>query len=164
MVFKIAIFEINFQKTEKPPLKKLIHYMRNYTTREVSQARAARELMLNLAHASSVGTIDTLDSGVLNCAVTKTDIRNADAIFGTSIPSLKGKTVKRSSVPSTIVVAPRVTQVQQIMAVDVFFVKKLPFLPCWVRSRGRSHQSWPADLFSHLAFCLRTVLGGLFFH
>jgi hypothetical protein len=29
--------------------------------------------------------IDILDSGILNCSVTKTDVRNADAIFGPSI-------------------------------------------------------------------------------
>ena len=101
--------------------------MRNYTLREVSQARSARQLMMSLAHASSAAMIDMLDAGILNCSVTKTDVRNADAIFGPSIPSLKGKTVKRASTISPNVLAPRVTQVEQIMAVDIFFVKKLPF-------------------------------------
>ena len=102
--------------------------MRNYTKREVSQARTARELMLSLAHTSSAAMIDMLDAGILNCTVTKTDVRNADAIFGPSIPSLKGKTTKRPSVISPHVLAPRVTQVEQVLAVDIFFVKKLPFL------------------------------------
>jgi hypothetical protein len=102
--------------------------MRNYTSREVLQGRAARELMVSLAHTSSAAMIDILDSGILNCSVTKTDVRSADAIFGPSIPSLKGKTVKRSSTISPNVLAPRVTQAEQIMTVDIFFVKKLPFL------------------------------------
>ena len=99
--------------------------MRNYTPREVSQARAARELMLNLGHASSTATIDMLDSGILNCAVTKTDVRNADAIFGPSVPSLKGKTVKRTSRASPNIVAPRVTQVEQIIQelIPTFFAR-----------------------------------------
>jgi hypothetical protein len=102
--------------------------MRNYTPREVLQARAARELMVSLAHTSSAAMIDILDAGILNCSVTKTDVRNADAIFGQSIPSLKGKTVKRASTISANVLAPRVTQVEQIMAVDIFYAKKFPFL------------------------------------
>ena len=40
----------------------------------------------------------------------------------------KGKTHKLTSLPASAVVAPRVTQVQQILAVDIFFVKSLPFL------------------------------------
>lgn len=102
--------------------------MQNYTKREVLQAKAARQLMLSLAHTSSAAMIDMLDAGILNCTVTKTDVRNADAIFGSSIPSLKGKTVKRVSTISSNVIAPRVTQVEQVLAVDIFFVKKLPFL------------------------------------
>ena len=102
--------------------------MRNYTPREVSQARAARQLMLNLAHASSAAIMDMLDSGIVNCTVTKMDIRNADAIFGPSIPSLKGKTAKQASAVSPNILAPRVTQVEQVVVVDVFFVKKLQFL------------------------------------
>ena len=99
--------------------------MRNYNPREVSQARAARELMLNLGHASSTATIDMLDSGILNCAVTKTDVHNADAIFGPSVPSLKGKTVKRTSRASPNIVAPRVTQVEQIIQelIPTFFAR-----------------------------------------
>jgi predicted lactoylglutathione lyase len=102
--------------------------MRNYTKREVTQATNARELMARLAHSSSQATIDMLDAGVMNCMVTKQDVRNADAIYGSSIAALKGKTHKHSSTPASPVIAPRVTQVQQILAVDIFFVHKLPFL------------------------------------
>ena len=102
--------------------------MRQYTKREVHQATNARELMARLAHASSQGTIGMLDTGLVNCDVTKQDVRNADAIFGSSIAALKGKTHKLTSLPASAVVAPRVTQVQQILAVDIFFVKSLPFL------------------------------------
>jgi predicted lactoylglutathione lyase len=102
--------------------------MRKYTKREVIQAKNARELMARLGHASSQVTIDLLDAGLSNCDVSKQDVRNADAIFGLSISSLKGKTHKQASTPAASVIAPRVTQVQQILAVDIFFVKKLPFL------------------------------------
>ena len=102
--------------------------MRQYTKREVGQASKARELMARLAHASSQATIDMLDAGLIHCDVTKQDVRNADAIFGSSIAALKGKTHKLASTPASAVIAPRVTQVQQILAVDIFFVKNLPFL------------------------------------
>ena len=65
---------------------------------------------------------------VTHCAVTKQDVRNADAIFGSSIAALKGKTHKLPSILASAVIAPRVTQVQQILAVDIFFIKTLPFL------------------------------------
>ena len=59
--------------------------MRQYTKREVEQAKIARELMARLGYPSSQATIDMLDAGVTNCPVTKQDVRNADAIFGSSI-------------------------------------------------------------------------------
>ena len=102
--------------------------MRRYTKREVSDAKAARELMARLGNASSKATIDMLERGVMNCSVTKEDVRRADAIFGSSVASLKGKTNKLSSSAAAVTIAPRVTQVQQILAVDIFFIKRLPFL------------------------------------
>lgn len=102
--------------------------MRHYTTREVLQAQHARELMSRLGHASSQSTIAMLNAGVLNCKVTPQDVKNADAIFGMSIPALKGKTPKLVSAPAAPTVAPRVTQVQQILTADIIFVKKIPFL------------------------------------
>jgi hypothetical protein len=102
--------------------------LRQYTVREALQAQHARVMMERLAHASSSGTIATLQAGVINCEVTPQDVKNADAIFGMSIPSLKGKTPKRSSVPAAPILAPRVTQVQQILTVDIMFIKKIPFL------------------------------------
>lgn len=102
--------------------------MRQYTTREVLQAQQARELMCRLGHASSQSTVAMLNAGVLNCKVTPQDVKNADAIFGMSIPALKGKTVKLASAPAPPTVAPRVTQVQQILTADIIFIKKIPFL------------------------------------
>ena len=83
--------------------------------------------MARLAHASSQGTIGMLDTGLVNCDITKQDVRKADTIFGSSIAALKGKTHKLTSIPASAVVSPRVTQVQQILVVDIFLVKSLPF-------------------------------------
>ena len=102
--------------------------MRQYTKREVGQASNARQLIALHAHASSQATIDMLDAGVTHCDVTKQDVRNADAIFRSSIAALKGKTHKLASTPASALIAPRVTQVQHILAVDIFVIKQLPFL------------------------------------
>jgi hypothetical protein len=84
--------------------------------------------MARLGYASSQATIDMLDAGMSHCDVTKQDVSNADAIFGSCIPSLRGKTHKRTSTPASTVLTPRITQVQQTLAVDLFFIKYLSFL------------------------------------
>jgi hypothetical protein len=73
--------------------------MRQYTKREVAQAKTARQLMARLGYASSQATIDMNDAGMSHCDVTKQDVRNADAIFDSCIPSLRGKTHKRVGNP-----------------------------------------------------------------
>lgn len=102
--------------------------LRRYTTREVNQAKKAKELQRRLGFPSARSTIQILSKGIVNCDVTTADVRNADAIYGTSVAALKGKTKKRSSSIATPILAPRVTQVQQTMQVDVMFVKEIPFL------------------------------------
>ena len=84
--------------------------MRQYTKREVAQARNARELIACLGYPSSQATIDMLNVSIFKCDVTKQDVRNADAIFGSCIPSLTGKTNRRASIPASAVMLPRVTQ------------------------------------------------------
>ena len=102
--------------------------MRRYSKREVKEAQAAREMLGRLAYMPSSTAIAMINKGVLNCPVTPTAIRNADAMFGPSIPALKGKTQKKASLPAGEIIAPRVTQVEQILGVDILFIKKIPFL------------------------------------
>jgi hypothetical protein len=99
-----------------------------YTKREIEGATAARQLMAKLGHSSSQATVDILNMGVMNCSVTKEDVRRADDIFGPSVAALKGKTRKMASKSSDLVLIPRVVQVQQVLDVDVFYVKHLGFL------------------------------------
>jgi hypothetical protein len=66
--------------------------------------------------------------GISNCEVTTQDVRNADAIFGPSVVAMRGNTKKHASFPSKLVLAPRVTQVQQTLDVDLMFIKQLVFL------------------------------------
>ena len=103
--------------------------MRRYTKREVIEAKAARETFTDrLAFMPSSTAIAMISKGIMNCPVTSTAIRNADAIFGPSIPALKGKTQKKASVAAGQIVAPRVSQVEQVLGIDIMFVEKIPFL------------------------------------
>jgi hypothetical protein len=102
--------------------------MQEFTVREVKEAKAARQLMELLGHASSASMISILQQGINNCTVTPTAVRNAESIFGPSIPALKGKTNKKSSTQAGHTIAPRVYQPTQILAIDIMFVKQLPFL------------------------------------
>ena len=63
--------------------------IRQYTKREVAQAKTAHELMARLGYVSSQATIDMLNAGVSHCVVTKQDIRDANTIFGSCMPSLR---------------------------------------------------------------------------
>jgi hypothetical protein len=102
--------------------------MRRYTKREVTAAERAREFLRYLGHATPKAVIDMIRGGMLNCPVTETDIQHAEAIFGPSIASLKGKTVKCIPMRATAVLAPRVTQQEHILVLDIVFVESLSFL------------------------------------
>ena len=66
---------------------------------------------------------------MLNSSVTATDVRNAISIHGPSLAALKGKTRRMTSTAARQqIVGPRVTQVQQTLDLDIFFVKQIPFL------------------------------------
>jgi hypothetical protein len=100
-----------------------------FTKREVKGAAAGRELMRRMAHSSKDSTIEFVEQGVKGLEVTTHDVQRGAAIWGdVSYASFKGKTKKQKTPASTIVVAPRVTQQQQILSVDVFFVYSMAFL------------------------------------
>lgn len=102
--------------------------MRRYTTREVKQAQKAIDFQRALGYPSTKTTLQILSKGVVNCNVTASDVRNAEAIYGPSVAALKGKTKTKSAAIATPVVAPRVTQVQQTMQADIMFIKGMPFV------------------------------------
>jgi hypothetical protein len=77
---------------------------------------------------TSKATISLVNSGIQNCHVSATDIRNKDAAKGVSVAGLLGKTTKGKSISPGYVLAPRVTQVQQILSIDIVFIKMIPFL------------------------------------
>ena len=83
--------------------------LRRYSVREVKQMDKAAQLARRLGHATSKAVIGILNSGVMNCSVSATDVRNKDAAKGVSIAGLLGKTTKRASVSPGYAIAPQVT-------------------------------------------------------
>ena len=79
-----------------------------------------------LGFMNSRAKVNLLNAGVLNCRVTATDVRNHTATAGAIIAEVRGKTRKMTA--SSSYVAPRVTQVQQSLAVDICFIKRLAYL------------------------------------
>lgn len=100
---------------------------RRFSVRDQAQAKKAVLLKQRLGHASDQAVIDIM-SKLHNCDVSTTDVKNATLIYGPSIPALKGKTKKQSVTRTPPILAPRVTQVQQSVSVDVFFIKGIDFL------------------------------------
>ena len=60
--------------------------------------------------------------------ITATDVRLRDAVLGGPIETFKGKSTLPPQLPSHPPLAPRVTQVQQVLIVDIMFLLGMPFL------------------------------------
>jgi hypothetical protein len=102
--------------------------LRRFTTREVKHIEKAEQMMQRLGHMTSAATIGIINSGMQNCPVTASDVRNKDAAKGVSTAGLLGKTKKMKSVSPGYALVPRVTQAQQILSIDIIFVKRVDFL------------------------------------
>jgi len=88
----------------------------------------AKQLQVRLGYMNSRATANLLKAGVLYCS-TATDVRNHTAAVGAIIAKLREKARKMTPpVSSASYVAPRVTQVQQSLAVDICFIQGLVFL------------------------------------
>jgi len=102
--------------------------IRRYSVREVKQMEKVAHLARFLGHATSMVVIGVINSGVMNCPVSTTDIRKTDDTKGVSVAGLLGKTTNKGSISPGYVLAPRITQVRQILNVDVIFIKKIALL------------------------------------
>ena len=67
-----------------------------FTKREIERAKKARELLARMGFPTVQQAMSILNSGS-NFEVTARDFQIADAIWGTDIASLKGKTIKRAT-------------------------------------------------------------------
>jgi len=60
---------------------------------------------------TSAAAIGLINSGMLNCPVSASDVRNKDAAKGVSLAGLVGETKKQKSVSPGYALAPHVTRV-----------------------------------------------------
>ena len=100
-----------------------------YSKREVARSVYARRLQAILGFPPDIKFITALKAGTfLNCDVLPEDVTRASAIWGPSIPALKGRTVRaRPSPPPQLSPSLRSLSVQH-MHCDIMFVNKQPFL------------------------------------
>jgi hypothetical protein len=82
-------------------------------------------MMQRMGHMTSAATIGIINSGAQNCPFISSDVRNKDAARGASTAGLLGKMKKMKSVSPGYARVPRLTQVQQILGIDIVFVKRV---------------------------------------
>jgi hypothetical protein len=105
-----------------------------YTKREVLKAKEARRAQAMMGNPSEGDYKGMVSHNLIpNCPVTCSDITNAKAIFGPDLPSVRGKTVRRTPTPvvADYVAVPReLVQANKRMtlAANVFFVDGTAFL------------------------------------
>jgi hypothetical protein len=104
-----------------------------FSQRDYLNAVEARKIMHMIGRPSLQQFLHILDRNQLpNCPVTRRDALNAEAIFGTDVGSLKGKTVHRSSVPVQPILndLPAETMAAYkdvVLCADIMYVNKIPF-------------------------------------
>ena len=101
--------------------------MKVYTKREISGATKARDMLGKMGYPPISEAISIIGNGK-NFDITAHDFAVADAIWGTDIATLKGKTVKRATIPSDSTMGLVIAQVEQTLSIDVMFIEGVPSL------------------------------------
>ena len=100
-----------------------------YSKREVSRSVYARRLQAILDFPPDIKLIAALKAGTfLNCTVLPEDVTRATAIWGPSVPALKGRTVRARPFPPPQLAPSLRSLSAQHMHCDIMFVNKHPFL------------------------------------
>ena len=104
--------------------------LKNYTSRQISNATLAYRLIESLGYPSEATVIAMINSGsILNCPVTAHDVRRAIHIWGPSLGSIRGKSTLLPQ--SGVLEDPKPLSLQDtpvVMHVDLMFVASAVFL------------------------------------
>ena len=101
--------------------------VRRYTKREVEAATRAREMLSKMGFSQISQAISIANVG-RNFDITAEDYAIAEAIWGSDIASMKGKTVKHTTKVADVSIGKILLQEKQISSVDIMFVEGLPSL------------------------------------
>jgi hypothetical protein len=105
-----------------------------FSQRDYLRALEARKLLCKIGRPSQKTFLRILDKNLLpNCPVTHRDALNAQIIFGPDLGSLKGKTVRQSTIPIQPVLNDLPLEIMSqyrdvTLTGDIFFVNKIMFL------------------------------------
>jgi hypothetical protein len=150
-----------------------------YTKREVLRAKEARRAQALLGNPSEKDYRGMVSSNMIeNCPISTSDVSNARAIFGPDLPSVRGKTVRRTPAPvvAEYVSVPRsLVETNRIITLgaDVFFVDGTPFLltvarrlkfvtaehvPMRTATNLSKHMTRVLEVYKRAGFIVRTIL------
>lgn len=114
-----------------------------YTKREVEAAKSARVLMRTLGHPSNADLIQMIKMGaILNLPTTVHDVHRAQAIYGSDVASLKGKTKRQAARQAKVEFLPPLPQQDQALYADIMFVNSQLFLIVVAEPLGMVFVRW----------------------
>ena len=98
-----------------------------FTKRKVAAADEADRLNINLAFPNPVAFSEAVGR-MTGTEITPHDVARREFIYGRQIRSVKGGTKKKASTPAVFEPAPKLLQKQQVLQLDIMFIKEIPFL------------------------------------
>ncbi len=99
-----------------------------FSKRQLDKANEAREIQERLGNPSIKDFISLVDNGAINnLPITREDIIRAKHIYGSDVPSIRGKTTSRLAT-SAEVVPPQVPGEPVSIHTDIMFIEKQPYL------------------------------------
>lgn len=132
-VSRIAAPRAKVKKSQVALVNTVDGNKREFTRREVKKATEARKLMSIIGRPSESHMLKIIgDRHLHNCDIREQDVRNALAIFGPDLGSLKGKTTRRREPHVMLETQPIPQAVMQrhrqvVVAFDVMYVNEIAF-------------------------------------
>ena len=125
---KNRLYVCDLSHSVETSLATVVENESHHTTREVSDANKARELIRRLGYPSHAALINLINKGgLVDCDVTSHAVMLASRIYGPEIPAVKGKST-RSTPPAIHLESYQITYPKIVLYLDIFFVLGESFL------------------------------------